>query len=320
LSFQVLIAGLGQIGMGYDLEADPQVRVATLARAFAKHGEFDLVGGADSNTARRELFIAHYARPAFASVAAALEETSPAVVAIAVPTEAHYSVLLEVMQLAPGVKAILCEKPLSYDLAEAMEMVELTARTGVRLYANYMRRCDRAVIEVKRRIQHGEIAGPIKGVCWYSKGLFNNGSHFLNLFQFWLGDVSDFEIIDTGRLWLGHDPEPDLKVRFDLGEIYFHAAKEENFSYQSVELVATNGRLRYERGSLSWQPAAADPDNAGYVVLNPTGEAIESDAPRLQWFVADQIARDLAGEAVSICTGAQGLSTIQILAQIRQKL
>lgn len=315
----MLIVGLGQIGMGYDLEDDPQVRVATLARAFAEHGGFDLIGGVDSSAARRELFTAHYARPAFSSVAAALEEMAPSVVAIAVPTEAHYPVLLEVLQ-APGIKAILCEKPLSYDLAEATEMVELTARAGVRLYMNYMRRCDQAVVEVKRRLQHGEIAGPIKGVCWYSKGLFNNGSHFLNLLQFWLGEVRGFEIIDRGRLWSGHDPEPDLKVCFESGEIYFHAAREENFSYHSVELVAANGRLCFERGSMSWQPAVADPDNAGYVVLSPAAEAIESDAPRLQWFVADQMARDLAGEAASICTGAQGLSTIQILAQIRQKL
>ena len=319
MSFEVLIVGLGQIGMGYDLEAHPQMRVATLARAFAEHSEFDLVGGVDSSAARRELFITHYARPVFSSVAAALKETKPTVIAIAVPTEAHYSVLLEVLQ-SPGIKAILCEKPLSYDLAEATEMVELAAHVGVRLYTNYMRRCDRAVIEVRRRLLHGEIAGPIKGVCWYSKGLFNNGSHFLNLLQFWLGEVSGFEIIDRGRLWSGHDPEPDLKVRFESGEIYFHAAREENFSYHSVELVAANGRLRYERGSMSWQPAVADPDNAGYVALSLAGEAIELDAPRLQWFVADQMARDLEGEAASICTGAEGLSTIQMLAQIRKKL
>lgn len=319
MTYKTLVIGLGQIGMGYDLKGDPQTRVATLARAFAEHDEFDLVGGVDSSAERRELFTAHYARPALSNVATALEETAPAVVAIAVPTAAHYPVLLEVLQ-APGIKSILCEKPLSYDLTEATEMVELAARAGVRLYTNYMRRCDRAVVEVRRRLLHGEIAGPIKGVCWYSKGLFNNGSHFLNLLQFWLGEVRGFEIIDRGRLWSGHDPEPDLKVRFESGEIYFHAAREENFSYHSVELVAANGRLRYERGSMSWQPAVADRNNAGYVVLNPAAEAIESDAPRLQWFVADQMARDLAGEAASICTGAQGLATIQTLAQIRQKL
>lgn len=319
MSLEAVVIGLGQIGMGYDLGTDPRVRVATLARAFAEHPDFDLAGGVDSSAERRELFATYYARPAFSNIAAALEEVAPAVVAIAVPTEAHHAVLLEVLQV-PGIRAILCEKPLSYDLTKATEMVELAARAGVLLYANYMRRCDRAVIEVKRRLLYGEIAGPVKGVCWYSKGLFNNGSHFLNLLQFWLGEVTGFEIIDQGRLWSGHDPEPDLKVCFESGEVYFHAAREENFSYHSVELVATNGRLRYGSGSMSWQPAVADRNNAGYVVLNPAGKAIESDAPRLQWFVADQMARDLAGESASICTGAQGLSTIQMLAKIRRKL
>lgn len=319
MTYKALVIGLGQIGMGYDLAADPQIRVATLARAFDEHRDFELAGGVDSSPVRRELFSSHYARPVFPNVADALMEVDPDVVAISVPTRAHYSVLLEVLK-ATSVKAILCEKPLSYDLSEATEMVELATRAGVRLYTNYMRRCDRAAIEVRRRLLHGEIAGPLKGVCWYSKGMFNNCSHFLNLLQYWLGDVIDFEIIDSGRLWGELDPEPDLKIRFELGEVYFHAAREENFSYHSVELIAVNGRLRYERGTMCWQPTVADGDNAGYVVLNPVGEVIKSDALRLQLFVADQISRDLSGEATSICTGAQGLSTIQTLTQIRQRL
>lgn len=319
MKYRALVIGLGNIGMGYDLAAESGTRVTTLARAFLEHPAYELVGGVDIDSVRVELFREHYARPSFLDIEAAMRETAPDIIAIAVPTKVHHPVFSEVLRLGTP-RAILCEKPLSYDLAEATEMVEFAARAGVRLYTNYMRRCDRAVIEVKRRLMHGEIAGPIKGVCWYSKGLFNNGSHFVNLLQFWLGEVSGFEIIDQGRLWSGHDPEPDLKVRFESGEIHFHAASEENFSYHSVELVAANGRLRYESGNMKWQPAVSDPNNIGYVVLDPVCEVIESDGPRLQCFVADQMARDLAGEAASICTGAQGLSTIHILSQIRQKL
>lgn len=315
-----LVVGLGQIGMGYDLEDDPQEqRVASLARAFAEHDKFNLVAGVDSSAARRELFKSHYVQPVFPSVADALEEIAPSVVAIAVPTEAHYQVLHEVIQ-APSVKAILCEKPLSYSLDEAMEMVQLAACSGVHLYTNYMRRCDSAVVEVKRRLLHGEIVGPIKGVCWYSKGLFNNGSHFFNLMQFWLGDMRGFKIIDQGYIFSGHDPEPDFKVQFESGEVYFHAACEENFTYHSVELVAANGRLRYDNGSIKWQPAVADSQNIGYIILSSSSEFIESNNRRIQWHVVDQISNDLAGKVTSICTGAQGLSTIKGLDQIRQKL
>lgn len=320
MSIEALVVGLGQIGMGYDLDDDSlDSRVASLSRAFACHPLFDLVGGVDSSAHRRELFTSHYAKPVFSSFADALEEIAPDLVAISVPTEAHYQVFLEVIQ-ARSTKAILCEKPLSYSLGEATEMVQLASRADVQLYTNYMRRCDRAVVEVKRRLLRGEIAGPIKGVCWYSKGLFNNGSHFLNLLQFWLGDVTSFEIIDHGRLWSGHDPEPDLEVFFEMGKVYFHAAREENFSYHSVELVTANGRLRYESGNISWQPVVSDHLNKGYLVLDSAAESIDSDALRLQFYVADQIANDLAGNLTTICTGDQGLSTMQILDQIRHRL
>lgn len=319
MTYRALVVGLGKIGMGYDIDADPKTRIATLARAFLEHPKFELVGGVDFNYANRELFQTHYTLPPFSSLESAIEETNPNIIAIAVPTEAHYQVLSQAVQLSK-LKAILCEKPLSYDLAEATEMVNLASQSGIMLFTNYMRRCDHAVIEVRRRIVSKEISGPIKGVCWYSKGLFHNGSHFLNLFQYWLGDVRRFQIINSGRLWEKHDPEPDIKVEFEAGKVYFFAAQEEHFSHYTVELIAANGRLRYEQGSMEWQPSVPDSNNSGYVVLNRNAEVIESDAPRLQWCVVDQIARCLSGENTSICTGSQGLSTLQVLMQIRNEL
>ena len=319
MAYRTLVIGLGQIGMGYDLHADPKTRIATLARAFAEHPDFELCGGVDSDPERRGLFEHHYARPGFSCIQAAMDRIAPEVVAVAVPTAAHFSVLSEVLNYS-SVAAVLCEKPLSSDLVEATKMVDLAASAKVRLYVNYMRRCDRAVIEIRRRLRAGEIAGSIKGVCWYSKGLFNNGSHFLNLLEYWLGDVIDFRIIDVGRCWAGEDPEPDLIFRFQSGEVHFLAAREENYSHQSVELIAANGRLRYERGSMLWQKSTADTNNAGYIVLAPTAETIESVAPHIQWSVADQLSQDLAGLNTSICTGQQGLSTIQILTQVKNRL
>ena len=140
------------------------------------------------------------------------------------------------------------------------------------------------------------------------------------MFQYWLGAVLSFQIVDPGRLWEGHDPEPDVKIEFESGVVYFHAGREEHFSHHSVELIAANGRLRYESGSLLWQSTVPDSNNAGYIVLNQKAENIKSDAPKLQWAVADQLARSLSGEETSICTGLQGLSTMQVLNKIRKEL
>jgi predicted dehydrogenase len=319
MSVRTLLVGLGQIGMGYDLHAESKMRVATLARAFSEHPAFTLVGGVDPNPVQREIFSTRYRSQAFADIRTALAAEAPDLIVIAVPTEAHYSVWKDSIQ-SPSIKAILCEKPISYKLDEAEEMVSVSSQKKIRLYTNYMRRCDSGIISVRNRIQQGEIKGPIKGVCWYSKGLYNNGSHYLNLFQFLLGKVVGFEVINSGRVWHGVDPEPDLKIRFESGEIYFHAAHDENFSYHRIELIASNGRLEYYGGKIRWQKTIHDLNNANYIILDNDFEEIQSDTARLQFFVADQIYRDMSGLDSSICTGEQGLSTIKILDEIKKRL
>ena len=319
MTYKALVIGLGQIGMGYDMGSAPQSRVATLARAFSEHPLFTLVGGVDTDEANLELFRKYYHKLAYKTIESALEETAPDVVAIAVPTAYHYQVFCETLRWG-SVKAILCEKPLAYDLNHAEDMVQLAQTAGIRLYTNYMRRCDKGVVEVRRRILSNNIIAPLKGSCWYTKGIFNNGSHYVNLLQYWLGQARHLELIGKTATCNVVDPDVDLRIEFDLGEVYFHACNTVGYAHHSLELFASNGRLLYEGGALTWQAAEPDVHNAGYTTLSSSVEQLPTDASRLQWYVADQIARDLAGEVVTICTGIEGLSTIKILNQIREIL
>jgi predicted dehydrogenase len=319
LKHRALVIGLGQIGMGYDLKLDPDFHCSTLARAFSMHPDFELTGGVDSEFSRRKLFEAEYSRPSFSCIDIAIAETKPNIIVISVPTKSHFKVFLDVLKLSTP-QVILCEKPLSYELNEAEEMIRIASDSGVILLTNYMRRCDPGVIQVRNRIVSKKITGPIKGVCWYSKGIFNNGSHFLNLLQYWMGEVQSFKVIKKGRVIADNDPEPDVMVQFELGEVIFMAAQEENFSHYTVELIAQNGRLRYENGIIKWQKTIPDYSHDGYIILSSKAETLKSDQLRLQWHVADQISSLLSNEDTSICSGEQGLSTLQILSQIREQV
>lgn len=320
MEYKTLVIGLGQIGMGYDLQRDPD-HVLTHARAFHQHPGFQLAGGVDPDPERRRIFEGVYGCDAYKDVDAALIEIRPDIVAIATPTQQHGDVLRTVLNLAEP-KAILCEKPLSFDVREARFMVDLCAERGCKLYVNYMRRSDPGAIEVRRRLDEGAIGSPVKGVAWYSKGLFHNGSHFLNLLQFWLGEVTGFRVVDPGRLWNDADPEPDIQVTFARGTIVFLAAREEDFSHYTVELIAPNGRLRYEQGGkrIVWQAVAASPALAGYAFLSPTEELIQNGMARYQWHVVDQLAASLDGREAQVCSGDEALRTIEKLAEIRSRL
>ncbi len=308
MSLQALVIGLGQIGMGYDLNEIDQNIITSLARAFSLHSKFDLIGGIDSDSHRRNMFEKYFGKSAYFNIDHLLKKYKPDVVAIATPTESHFSIFKElVSQYTP--KVILCEKPLSYDINEAKKMVSIAIEKDILLFTNYMRRCNPSVIEFKNRITKNEFKNPIKGICWYSKGLFHSGSHFLNLFQYWLGDVIDFKIINQGRLWNSTDPEPDIEMVFEMGKILFLSTDTESNPYYSVELMAKNGRMRYEGNLMLLSLASSNEE-----------KEISSDISRPQWHVVEQIYQCLNGNKSSICTGKEGLSTLDVLTQIKRQL
>jgi predicted dehydrogenase len=320
MSESCVIIGLGQIGMGYDLDLPPDVAIYTHARAIVAHPAFQLVGGVDASPEQRASFEQHYAVPVFDSVESALRQLQPDVVVIATSSASHAAILEEVVKTCRP-KLIVCEKPLAYQLEEARAMVRLCEDAEISLFVNYIRRTDPGAIEIKRRIDSGEISAPVKGNVWYSKGILNNGSHFLNLLEFWLGDVKSTTVIDSGRLWDDHDPEPDVEIRFERGVVVFRAAWEEAFSYYGVELLSHSGRLRYERGGelIEWNAVYSDPRFKGYKILGGEREEIANGMGIYQWHVYDQIRNHLAGKATTLCTGLQALKTLEAIESIIQQ-
>ena len=314
MTFSVLLLGLGQVGMGYDIEAEPDTVALTHARAFHEHPEFVLAGGVDIDSGKRERFTARYAAPSFPDIGSAVKALRPDIVVVATPTANHREAV-DALLSRHLPRAILCEKPLAYESEDAEAIVAACAAKGCALYVNYMRNSEPGALEVKQRLADRRIESPVKGVVWYSKGVFNNGSHFLNLLQNWLGEVQEVRLDSPGRCWDGVDPEPDFHVRFSRGEATFLAAKEENFSHYTVELVAVNGRLRYEQAGalIIWQQAFSDPVCAGYTILDSQEIVIKTDYERSLWHVADQLAASLQGKSAEICIGEDALFTIKTL-------
>lgn len=321
MGYRVLIVGLGQIGMSYDLHLEQSAYIYSHARAFSQHPDFHLVAGVDPDAQSRQAFEDAYQCSAYASVGEAIQNHCPDIVVIALPTHLHGGLMHQVLA-SPSIRVVLCEKPLSYDLEEARVMVANCAAKGVCLYVNYMRRSDPGIIEIKRRIDTGEIAAPIKGVVWYSKGFLHNGSHFFNLMEFWLGAVQGSMVLSKGRVWGGQDPEPDVKVDFERGTVVFMAAWEEAYSHYTMELLSPCGRLRCEHGGkqIYWQSAQSDPHIKGYNILNPQPVSIVSDMQRYQWNVVEELRKMLHGHEAHLCRGEDALRTLESMAQILENV
>ena len=310
MKYRCLIIGLGQVGMGYDITHNANQLILTHCRALSTHPMFEILGAVDPSISKRSVFEDHYGKKAYIDTVHAMEELSPNLVIISSPTSSHCKVVKEVLNNAKPT-AILCEKPLAYNLTDAKEIVQSCDDAGVHLFVNYHRRCDPGVIEIKKRISSGFIESPIKGTVWYSKGFMNNGSHFLNLMQFWLGSVKNCSIISKGRSWNNKDPEPDVYIEFEKGSIVFCAAWEEMFSYYTAEIISATGRVFYDRGGeyIQWQSTINDPKFNEYTILESEPEIIENNMDRYQYNVIEHLIKKLQNKESSICTGIDALET-----------
>lgn len=315
----VLLIGLGNIGVGFDaINTAVNNNFLTHARAFSDHPNFSLLGGVDVDAVSRKRFEEIYSIPSYVNVQAALSSLSPDIVVVATPTDTHLQIINEIFSFGQP-KVILCEKPLAYNLNDAEQIVEICKRYHCKLYVNFFRQTEPGVSEVRDRIANHSIIGPFKGIVWYSKGIFNSGSHFLCLLQNLLGEIKGFKVINSGRLWKNIDPEPDLDIIFATGRVIFLASREEDFFHNSIELIASNGRLRFEEGGaqILWQGIIENSRFKGYITLNENCEFIPTDYDRIQWYVAENLALALDGKNTELCSAAEALTLQSILKAVK---
>lgn len=319
--FDAVVAGLGNVGLRYDLGATDGERVTSHARAFSLHPGYRLAAGIDPDAAGRALIEQHYGVPAFPDIAAMLVAgIRPEVWSIAVPTPLHFTFFEEIIAQRPA--GILCEKPLAQHPGEGERMVAAAAAHGCALAVNYMRRFDPGVLALRRLLAEGALGEIYKGTAWYSKGLLNNGSHVIDLLAFLLGDAGAVQLLAAGRQWDGHDPEPDVCLTFGAARVVLLAAREECFSHIGFELVGTAGTLRYGDGGhrIELRRIRSDPALPGYRLLASEPEVLPTDLKRYQWHAVDTLYRHLVDGAPLQSSGASALETLRIVEHVRATL
>ena len=134
---------------------------------------FNVVGIYDADAAKAEALASDFNTTAFPSLEALLELTGCGVVDIATPTVSHPP--LVDAAIAAG-KHVLCQKPLTYDVAKAEDMVRAAANAGVRLAVNQNGRWDQAFRSVYALRQRGDLGdltyvqidrvGPLRWELW----------------------------------------------------------------------------------------------------------------------------------------------------------
>jgi predicted dehydrogenase len=314
-----IVVGLGRIGQGYDYDLGGDGVIATHAAAYAKHPGYRLLAAVDPKPAERARFEAKFRCPAYPDLPSLMDRHRPEVISLAVPSGSHFAAFREAIRFGP--RAVLCEKPIARSTAEGLQMQALAEEAGCVLAVNYMRRFEPGAAALKGRIESGEFGSIFKGVAWYAKGLFNNGSHFIDLLRFWLGEVTDAEVIRPGRLRDDRDPEPDVCLHFGETSVYLLAGRDEHYSIGGIDLYGTGGMVRYaESGNrIEVRRTRPSPLFADYTVLDPDAQIVPTDLKRYQWHVLEGLYSCLARNGKLPSDGASATETLAVVEKIAER-
>ncbi|CUW38621.1 Putative Dehydrogenase(NAD(P)-binding domain,5-174) [Magnetospirillum sp. XM-1] len=268
---RALIVGCGAIAGGYD-EADPASdQVLTHAKAYRRHPGFELAACVEPDSERRAAFMAAWGIPAgFASLAEV--DVPYDVASVCVPTPFHAEIL-EALLPSPA-RLVFAEKPLTDDLARSAAIVAAYEAAGKPLMVNYFRRWAPGMVRLRDEIAAGQWGAFQKGSAWYTKGLLNNASHFLDLLSFLLGELTPRAAL--GKVEDGRDDDPTLDVvvaTTNGAAIHLLGADMHAFSVFEADLLFSGGRVSLTDSGfqLTRRPVTDSPRFPGYRVLAPAG-------------------------------------------------
>ena len=313
--FTCVLIGLGDIGLNYDLFLNQEKYIKTHANAFFSNPGFDLQGGVDIDTDACDKFKNKYSTQSYNLIEDALLENIPDLIILSVPTSFQLDAIKKIVACYKP-KAILCEKPMGENLEQGKEIVNLCNKLGIGLYVNFIRRCLPESKEVKNRIDNSIIKPPMRSVIWYSKGLIHNGSHFINLMEYWFGECLDVQIINEGRFLKNFGAEPQVFLKFNNCELTLIPAWEEFYSHYTIELVSSTGRLYWGQHRLEWTKAEDDSNQKSNSYLAEKTEELLLGSNRYQKYVADELHLAMSGQNSSISSGHQALETLRTIDRI----
>ena len=318
MKISTLIIGLGNIGMGYDNELDPKKFCLTHACAVSQHNNFTLLGAVDLDQTKRKNFEKKFEKPSFESISTALKKLMPDLIIIATPTEDHLKSIIKITQTYIP-KIILCEKPISYKIREAQEILRICNNHKINLFVNYYKRCDISILKIKKLILKQYKNIEIKGTVWYSKGLIHNGSHFLDLMIDFFGPIQQLKIINKNGNIDKFDYNPDFSVKFSKASIIFISTPENSVTYHTVELLFKEGMLIYKNGGeiIEWKEAKKDKFSKKYKILNDEKFIIDNKYNLSQYNIIDEIYNHIySKKTYNLCSGKDSIYILQSICNL----
>jgi len=273
------LIGLGRIA--FRLEDDLlRPHPATHAGAYAAHPRTQIVAAASRSPQNRTDFAAKFDSQCklYADWREMLAETPLDLLSICAPAPVHAEMTIGAAR--SGVRAILCEKPLTQSLEEGDRVLEVCRAEGTILAVNFTRRWSGDYLCLCDLLQRGEI-GKLRSInAHFSGNLLHTGTHAFDILRMLAGEpisvygrLGTVAARDSRGTDSGLEQDVDGSAYFEFEEgvyatVHGHAR---GFFQFEFEVSGTQGRVRLGNAVAELWKVDSSPRYAGFRELKQCG-------------------------------------------------
>jgi hypothetical protein len=177
------LIGCGNIGILYDYK-NPK-KLLTYYSTINSNKFYKLIAVCDSSIKKKKLV--NKSINFFSNVKELLNCSPDVNVAvISSSTSSHYRVLMQVLK--SEVQYIICEKPFVLDIKKAKKIIKLIKKNKKKIIINYSRRFSPEISYLVSKIKNNFFGNVERVSITTSRGLINNGCHYIDLIRMIFGD------------------------------------------------------------------------------------------------------------------------------------
>jgi predicted dehydrogenase len=305
--FNTLIIGAGRIASGFDNFGGENI--LTHAHAYKVCKKTKLLGFYDINSDQSKIAANKWSCQSFGSLGDVFKREDVDIVSVCTPTDTHFEVLRYLLDKRP--KIVICEKPLTLSKKQGEEIIELYQEAKIPILVNYSRRFDSAMLGLQDVISKKKYGNTICASALYTKGLLNNGSHLINLLQFFFGDYTDGKRLYSVFDYTSIDPTVAAIIGFvGCKKVHLIPGNEENYSIFELDILFEEARVRLTNFGFSVciQKKIADPIFPNYSVLGEEEIRKTSYGKSCLYLVENAVGYLEKGDKL-LCTGSDALRT-----------
>ncbi len=322
--YEVVVVGFGNIahGLATDAKMRKYFRVATHAQAISANSRFKFSAVVDPSPLARARAISEFGiAEAVSSVGELARPERFDVAIITSPANSR----LEVLKALPALRAAMVEKPLGPDEDVAIQFANECAARRLQVQVNYWRRGDESIGHLAAGQLTDLVGDPQACFGLYGNGLYNNGSHLVDLCRMLFGPVASVQAL-TPEVPVSGPIRGDVHINFALSfrsglTVSASAVDFRHFREVGIDVWGSSGRLQIMAEGLLMLAHARQENRAlegAYEIESDRFRALPISVGEALYRLYDNLADAIESRAPLMSSMAGALAVERTLAGIRR--